>query len=293
MERAEYDFNLKTIPLSAVDPALAESRRERIVASSRERYATKREEVEAMMRARHTPSDMEAESRSRKSGVRGEAAGPSGEPTLERPEEKLPRALQTPGRGGEHHKYLQQLVKRWAEARGYSVTIEKPILDGLGSVDVALEKGGRRVACEISVTTNAEHEIGNVQKCLAAGFDEVILISSEKKVLTPVRHALVTALSTAQYRQVKFLSPEETFTFLEALEAKAAPTLEAHSPSDIMTAKEVQELLRIDVKTVYSYAKRGLLPYVKIQSNVRFLRSAVMQWMEERQYKPGGRGPRK
>ena len=38
-----------------------------------------------------------------------------------------------------------------------------------------------------------------------------------------------------------------------------------------MTAKEVEELLRIDVKTVYSYVKRGLLPYVKIQSNVRFL----------------------
>ena len=47
IERSEYDFNLKTIPLPAVDPALAASRRERIVASSRERYAAKREDVEA------------------------------------------------------------------------------------------------------------------------------------------------------------------------------------------------------------------------------------------------------
>ena len=38
MERAEYDFNLKTVPLPPVDPA-RRSRRERIVASSRERYA--------------------------------------------------------------------------------------------------------------------------------------------------------------------------------------------------------------------------------------------------------------
>ena len=100
------------------------------------------------------------------------------------------------------------------------MTIEKPILDGLGSVDVALEKGGRTVACEVSVTTDAKHETGNVQKCLAAGFDEVILISSEKKILTSVRHALVAALSTAQYRQIKFLSPEEAFSFIESLEAK-------------------------------------------------------------------------
>jgi excisionase family DNA binding protein len=56
-----------------------------------------------------------------------------------------------------------------------------------------------------------------------------------------------------------------------------------------MTAREVEELLRIDVKTVYSYVRRGLLPYVKIQSNVRFLRSEILKWMEERQYRPGAR----
>ena len=173
------------------------------------------------------------------------------------------------------------------------MTIEQPILDGLGSVDVALQKGNRRLACEVSVTTDAEHEVGNVQKCLAAGFDEVILISSEKKLLTSVRHALIAALSTAQYRQVKFLTPEETFSFIESLEAKSSPMAAAPDPNDLMTAKEVEELLRIDVKTIYSYVKRGLLPYVKIQSNVRFLRSAILQWMEEKQYKPPGRVIRK
>jgi len=34
------------------------------------------------------------------------------------------------------------------------VTIEKPILDGLGSVDAALNGGGRSIACEISVGLN-------------------------------------------------------------------------------------------------------------------------------------------
>ena len=174
------------------------------------------------------------------------------------------------------------------------MTIEKEILDGLGSVDVALTKGTRKIACEVSVTTDAVHEAGNVQKCLAAGFDDVILISSEKKTLTSVRHALVAALSTAQYRQVKFLAPEEAFSFIESLEAGSAAVVPTPpDPNELMTAKEVEELLRIDVKTIYSYVKRGLLPYVKIQSNVRFLRPAILQWMEEKQYKPGTRGPRK
>jgi len=293
MERAEYDFNVKTIPLPVVDPTLAASRRERIVASSRERYAAKREDVEATIRARYAPHETQPEARSKKTRIRVEVPLPVGKTAPDSPEETSSLALQTPGRGGEHHKYLQQLIKRWAEGRGYAVTIEKPILDGLGSVDVALEKGSRSIACEVSVTTDAEHEIGNVQKCLAAGFQEVILISSEKKLLTTARHALVGALSTAQYRQVKFFTPEETFSFIDGLEAKVAPAAAASDPSDLMTAKEVEELLRIDVKTVYSYVKRGLLPYVKIQSNVRFLRSAILHWMEERQFKPGGKVARK
>jgi predicted DNA-binding transcriptional regulator AlpA len=293
MERAEYDFNVKTTPLPPVDADLTARRRERIVTSSRERYAARREDVEAIIRARYASPEAEAESRGRKTRIRLEVPLPGGKPAPA-PQEETPSLPQTPGRGGEHHKYLQQLIKRWAEARGYAVTIEKPILDGLGSVDVTLEKGGRMIACEVSVTTDAEHETGNVQKCLAAGFDEVILISSEKKILTSVRHALVAALSTAQYRQVKFFAPEEAFSFIESLEAKstiAVPT--PPDPNELMTAKEVEELLRIDVKTVYSYVKRGLLPYVKIQSNVRFLRPAILQWMEERQYKPGARGTRK
>jgi excisionase family DNA binding protein len=292
MERAEYDFNLKTVPLPLVDAAQAALRRERIVDSSREQFAAKREDVEAAIMARRASPETEPEPPGRKTRIRFEVPLPEGKPVSHSPE-GMPPLPQTPGRGGEHHKYLQQLIKRWAETRGYAVTIEKPILDGLGSVDVALEKGGRTIACEVSVTTDAEHETGNVQKCLAAGFDEVILISSEKKTLTSVRHALVTALSTAQYRQVKFFAPEEAFSFIESLEVKSAAVPVTADPNELMTAKEVEELLRIDVKTIYSYVKRGLLPYVKIQSNVRFLRHAILQWMEERQYKPGSRGSRK
>src|ERR1017187_9403357 len=239
----------------------------RIVASSRDLYAARREDVEASIRARHAASEMETEPRGVKARIRLEVPLPAPKPAPARHDEPL-SLPQTPGRGGEHHKYLQQLIKRWAEARGYGVAIEKQILDGLGSVDVALEKGGRSIACEVSVTTDADHETGNVQKCLAAGFDEVILISSEKTVLTAVRHALVAVLSTVQYRQVKFLTPEEAFSFIEGLEAKSGAVPAAPDPNELMTAKEVEELLRIDVKAMCSYVRHGLFAYLKIQSHV-------------------------
>lgn len=286
VERAEYDFNLSTTRLPAVPAEIAADRRAAVMASSRDLYASRREEVEALLQSGreaggHTPLAATKAARIRVT-VPLLDAKPAAEETKE-----TTALVATPGRGGDHHKYLQQLIKRWAEGRGYTVTIEKPILDGLGSVDVALEKGTRKIACEISVTTDPEHEVSNVQKCLAAGFETVVMVASDKKVLTAARHALVSVLSTAQYRQVRFLAPEEAFSFIEALEANtaSAPTV-SPDPQELMTAKEVEELLRIDVKTVYSYAQRGLLPYVKIQSNLRFVRSEILKWMEEHQYKP-------
>jgi len=286
IERAEYDFNLKVRPVPAVEPELAARRREEILTASRGQYATPLADVEAAMSAAR-PSG-EVESRDTKTRIRLEVPLPAPKPAPAHIEETLPPA-QTAGRGGDHHKYLQQLIKRWAEGRGYEVTVEKPILDGLGWVDVALRRGERSLACEISVSTAADHELGNVQKCLAAGFNEVLLISSEKSLLTTVKHAAIAALTAQQYKLVKFLTPEQVFAYIESQEATAEGRPAAVDPNEIMTAKEVEELLRIDVKTVYSYVQKGLLPYVKMQSNVRFIRSEILKWMDERQFKPGSR----
>jgi hypothetical protein len=68
------------------------------------------------------------------------------------------------GPGRPQHKYLQDLIRRWAEDRGYTVTIEKPVLDALGIVDLVLERRGwEPIACEISVTTSPDHELQNAQ----------------------------------------------------------------------------------------------------------------------------------
>jgi predicted DNA-binding transcriptional regulator AlpA len=58
-----------------------------------------------------------------------------------------------------------------------------------------------------------------------------------------------------------------------------------HMP-DVLTARELETFLKIDVKTIYSYVQRGLIPYVRIQSNVRFLRHQVLAWLAERNYQP-------
>ena len=58
------------------------------------------------------------------------------------------------------------------------------------------------------------------------------------------------------------------------------PAITRHEEmSELLTAREVESLLRIDVKTIYSYVQRGLIPYVRIQSNVRFVRSQILDWI--------------
>lgn len=137
------------------------------------------------------------------------------------PAEAVPAS---PGRGGGQHKYLQELIRRWAESREWRVTIEEVVLDGMGHVDVALRKGDQSVACEISVTTGADHEVQNVQKCLAAGFQHVLLVSTEKKTLNRVRQQIAAELGEPELARVRYGTPEEAFEILEGIEAEAAVT---------------------------------------------------------------------
>jgi hypothetical protein len=94
--------------------------------------------------------------------------------------------------------------------------IEAPTPDGKGSVDVLLEREGSRIACEISVTSKVEQEVGNVMKCLAAGFPRVVLISLKKTLLTRVRAALGERLPPGELAKVLLLSPEELSFLLES-----------------------------------------------------------------------------
>jgi hypothetical protein len=139
-------------------------------------------------------------------------------PTVELPQGvEISTEASSPGRGGKQHKYLQSLISRWAEANGWRAGIEERIFDGLGNVDVALRKGERSVACEIGVTTSPEHEVQNIQKCLAAGFERVLVVSPEKKTLNQIKTLAASSLDQDQSGKVSYCTPEELFDILEAV----------------------------------------------------------------------------
>jgi hypothetical protein len=144
------------------------------------------------------------------------------EPVLPLKETKVPvEAVPPEAKVERQHRYLQSLIKRIAEEKGYRAVIEASTPDG-GRVDIGLEQGGKRIACEISVTSTDEQELSNIEKCLRAGYDTVILCSPERKNLERVRAFVTRKANEADREKLLFLQPEELFSFLESQAATLA-----------------------------------------------------------------------
>jgi type IV secretory system conjugative DNA transfer VirD4/TraG family protein/type IV secretion system coupling TraD/TrwB family protein len=229
IENSTGDCNLRTRILPAVSSVVASGRREAIVARSRALYAVRIEPAEVEVReappsvaeVREIPQASPRALTSEPQVVLRPAVPPPPPPKrATRHEEPVPPL----GRGGPEHQYLQELVKRWGEANGYRVVIEEPTPDGKGSVDVALRNDAFSLACEISVTSTVGQEVGNVQKCLEAGFHEVAVLALKRPRLSKIEAALKEKLPAAELARVHFLSPEELFTML-AMRPKTRETV--------------------------------------------------------------------
>lgn len=133
-------------------------------------------------------------------------------------------AAPSPGRGGAQHKYLQSLIQRWGEANGWQATIEEGILNGRGSVDISLRKGEHSIACEIGMTTTAQHELENVQKCFVASYGSVIFISPERRTLEKVGAQAKGALTDEQKKRFQTATPEEVLECLENINVTTLAT---------------------------------------------------------------------
>ncbi len=142
-------------------------------------------------------------------------APPAGKSPKEPP---VPPSL---GRGGRQHTYLQHLLQGAAQQRGYHAVIEASVAGG-GLIDLLLSKAGRKIACEITVTTGKEWELGNVKKCLTAGY-ETILVSADERHLKSLSRFIAGQLDARERERVRCLSPEEVISYLDELEIGSEP----------------------------------------------------------------------
>jgi len=214
IDRPEFDFNIATEPLPAIEDLVSET----VIEKSRKSYGTPRKEVEALFA---NLQEMQKEPEVYiPPPVIAKQPLPEIKP-ITKPESKEATAKKEEI---SQHRYLQTLIKRMAESRGYKASIEEPIPDGKGRVDVALERNGRRIACEICMSTTEAWEIHNIEKCLAAGYEIVIECSTDKKALEGIRIKIKQAIEAEKQNRVFVFEPEALFLYLDKQVAQEAST---------------------------------------------------------------------
>jgi Type IV secretion-system coupling protein DNA-binding domain len=232
VERSDYDFNL-TVPLPVeVDENSAKTRRQQVITCSRKKYGMARVDVEAML-AKSSETVLQPEQVSQIQPVNVKPSVPQ-VAELPKVSEVLKTVKPPPvapqadvavvvrkdrdlGRGGAQHQAIQQRIKQAAEELGFRSVIEKPVLDGQGSIDLWLERAGQTIACEISITTTIDHEVGNVSKCLKAGIPKVAVICLDEERLRNIALAVSGSLGKKLADHVLYYQPDQFIAYLKTL----------------------------------------------------------------------------
>jgi hypothetical protein len=220
VEKANGDFNL-SVPLPAMPSRVdAAERRQQVITASREKYATSRKDIEATLRSSASkepetaqipplqkPSTLEDKQLILPQEPKKEADVVSS--TSESTDENIPL-----------HQVLKERIVSEGERLGFTASMEEAVPKG--RADVHLERGPIIIACEVSFTTSRDHELGNVRKCLNAGYVHVAAICTEAKRLASLKKYIEAAIEPEELAKVHFYSPADFISSLEQI-AKEAP----------------------------------------------------------------------
>lgn len=82
---------------------------------------------------------------------------------------------------------------------------------------MSLVRSDRRIAFEISITTGNDQELSNVEKCLAAGYSDVVLVGSNLRHVKALSKFIEENLEEGTHGKVKYLAPEQIIEYLDSL----------------------------------------------------------------------------
>ncbi|MBA4150149.1 MAG: type IV secretion system DNA-binding domain-containing protein [Verrucomicrobia bacterium] len=270
VERSDCDFNL-AIPYSGEpDAAEAAEVRNRVITASREKYAVPRKQIEAEELAALLASDAEPPPKKEAKAVNklakepappiptqlGVFAIPKMEPItapsdlspLQSPivsdsmavasQEAVnkPKTPQDKGIGGNQHNIIRERIECVARELGFYTAREKVTRDG-GKIDLAIEKPGLTIGCEISFMTTIDHEVGNIAKCIRAVCQHVAVICTEQNRLEKIGKAVSGCLPGEQTAHVGYYMPDQFIAFLKELARKDAEAHAEQKPETLALGK--------------------------------------------------------
>ncbi|HHT9126696.1 MAG TPA: helix-turn-helix domain-containing protein [Candidatus Brocadiia bacterium] len=192
------------------------------------------------------------------------------------------------GKGGDLHKHLQLMFKEQAQLYGWKAKIEEKIPGSLESVDVGLTKNDVRVAIEISTTTKTEQEMQNIRKCLEAGYDYIICVSSEEKRLFSLKTEARKYFTIKERERIRFYLPSKVKDFLPSVSQagnvseKGVVSEEISKQKQLLDTKEAAELLGISRNTLYEWVVQKKVPFIKVGRLTKFRLEDLEAWLRHR-----------
>jgi excisionase family DNA binding protein len=187
------------------------------------------------------------------------------------------------GKGGDIHKQLQSMLKEQAELFGWQGFIEKRIGKSLESVDLVLKRDDIKVAVEISDTSKIDYEITNIRKCLEAGYDYVVAVSSDEEFLNQIKTAVKKSFSFKERERIRFSLPLKLKDFLMGIVSeKAIVSEQITKQKELLSTTETAEFLGISKNTLYEWIIQKKIPYFKVGRLVKFKKEDLDAWLKKK-----------
>ena len=205
IEQAKYDFSLTTYPLPDIDDQDVEFKVDAIREMSRARYSISLSEFKTSA----------TESNERESEIHTPEKCVQEKPTAKiQPEKNRSDSLK--GKGGKRHKEIQLLLQKTAHEISLGADIEKHIGDG-NHIDLIINNRKKLIACEISVTTSAEHELDNIRKCLNGGYSNIWMITDDTEHLDNIQSTAKNFLNSNDFEIIQFYLVEDALSCIRSI----------------------------------------------------------------------------
>ncbi len=230
---ATDDYNVKTFPLTS---NINEEQKDYIITESRNKYARHKDEIDKILDTQYSkniykevkqkPSVKEQASITPQEQIKDSLevlSTKKGTVSTETKKEFLERAERQEYL--RDHRKVQSDIKKLGQSFGFVSVIEKEITEGK-RIDVSLTRDDLKIACEISVTNTVSYEVMNIEKCIEAKYDLILVVSNNKKHLSDIKKKASLSIPKEVLSSVLFIESSEVKQILESCIPKEKPKTE-------------------------------------------------------------------
>lgn len=246
--KSTQDFSLLTEPLTVPSQEKSTLVRNHIVEQSRLKYAKAKSEVTKILEGflpqfivqeekEVTVGDKEnlkKESKKAEEKIKEVASSDKGaikSEDSENSKKELIEALEKKSNKSQH-RLIQKELKRCGQSCGFLSEIEAQVKGG--KVDVSLKRDDVSVAIEVSVSNTPDYEIKNIEKCLEANYNYVLVVSEDTTHLKSIQ----VVYGSPNQEKVQFMNIQEAFDFIRNLRQENKPKTEIIKGFRVKTSYE-------------------------------------------------------